>query len=183
MITGSGFVYARDRVMTNAHVVAGTDELSLTVRGVGRGYAATVVYLDPELDVAVLSVPGLGSAPLQFARNPSSGQEAAVAGFPHGGRLTVAAARVRAVINARGSDIYGHGTITREIVSLRGSVISGDSGGPLLDADGHVVGVIFASSETDPDTGYALTPRSVAKAATTGLTATKAVPTGSCALG
>ena len=182
VITGSGFVYARDRVMTNAHVVAGTDQLAITVRGVGRAYDATVVYLDPDLDVAVLDVPGLGSAPLEFARNPTSGQEAAVAGFPHGGRLTVAAARVRAVLNARGSDIYGHGTVTREIVSLRGSVISGDSGGPLLDVDGHVVGVIFASSETDPETGYALTPRSVAQAATTGLTATKAVPTGSCAL-
>ncbi|HET7901446.1 MAG TPA: MarP family serine protease [Candidatus Nanopelagicales bacterium] len=181
VITGSGFVFARDRVMTNAHVVAGTDQLTVTVRGVGTAYDATVVYFDPDLDVAVLSVHGLGSAPLEFARNPTSGAPGAVAGFPHGGRLSVSAARVRAVVNARGSDIYGHGTVTREIVSLRGTVISGDSGGPLLDVDGRVSGVVFASSETDPETGYALTPRSVRDAAAAGATATRAVSTGSCA--
>ena len=181
VITGSGFVYAGDRVMTNAHVVAGTDRLTVTVRGVGRGYDATVVLFDPDLDVAVLDVPGLGAAALTFAGNPRQGAEAAVAGFPHGGPLTVSAARVRAVVNARGSDIYGHGTVTREIVSLRGTVISGDSGGPLLDSDGHVSGVIFASSETDAETGYALTPRSVRDAAAAGSAATEAVSTGSCA--
>ncbi len=181
VITGSGFVYAKDRVMTNAHVVAGTDRLTVAVRGVGRGYDATVVLFDPDLDVAVLDVPGLSVAALDFSRNPTSGQETAVAGFPHGGRLTVSAARVRAVVNARGSDIYGHGTVTREIVSLRGTVISGDSGGPLLDADGRVAGVIFASSETDAETGYALTPRSVADAASAGRAARNGVPTGSCA--
>ena len=88
-----------------------------------------------------------------------------------------------AVVTARGTDIYGHGTVSREIVSLRGSIIQGDSGGPLLDLDGHVVGVVFASSETDPETGYALTPRAVEKAAQAGLAATERVPAGRCARG
>jgi S1-C subfamily serine protease len=183
VITGSGFVFATDRVMTNAHVVAGVESPEVRVRGTGRAWSASVVYIDPELDVAVLSVPGLEAAPLVFADNPSRGTDAAVAGFPRGGVFSLSAARVRAILHARGTDIYGHGSVTREIVSLRATVISGDSGGPLLDVDGHVAGVIFASSETDAQSGYALTPRSVRAAAAAGAAATADVSTGRCTHG
>lgn len=183
VITGTGFVYAADRVMTNAHVVAGVRDPVVRVRGTGREFPARVVYLDPDTDVAVLAVPGLGAAPLEFAGSPSREQDVAVAGFPGGGRFDLSPARVRAVVSARGTDIYGHGSVSREIVSLRGSIIQGDSGGPLLDADGHVVGVVFASSETDPETGYALTPRTVADAAKAGARANDRVATGTCARG
>jgi S1-C subfamily serine protease len=104
-----------------------------------------------------------------------------VAGFPGGGPLDAGAARVRGVVDARGTDIYGSGSVVREIYSLRADVRSGNSGGPLLSPDGDVYGVIFAASVDDPSTGYALTAQTVAPAAKAGRRATAAVPTGSCA--
>ncbi|MCA0330221.1 MAG: MarP family serine protease [Actinobacteria bacterium] len=181
-VDGSGFVYAADRVMTNAHVVAGVDRPTVQVRGTGRRYPGVVVYLDPEVDVAVIYVPGLSTPTVDFAsRQARRGDPAVVAGFPGGGPLTAGAARVRGVVDARGTDIYGRGSVVREIYSLRADVRGGNSGGPLLSPDGDVYGVIFAASVDDPSTGYALTAATVAPAAKAGRSATAAVPTGSCA--
>jgi S1-C subfamily serine protease len=104
-----------------------------------------------------------------------------VAGFPGGGRLTASAARVRGRISARGTDIYGHGQVTRDVYAVRGTIRPGNSGGPLLSPDGHIVGVVFASSVDDPDTGYALTADQVAAAAREGVASSTPVDTGSCA--
>jgi S1-C subfamily serine protease len=180
-VDGSGFVFAPHRVMTNAHVVAGVDQPTVLVRGAGQVYPATVVLFDPRLDVAVLDVPDLVAAPLSFAGPAERGDPAVVAGFPGGGPLKASPARIRARITARGSDIYGRGTVTREVYSLRGEVRPGDSGGPLLDPQGRVDGVVFASSVDDPQTGYALTAQQVSAAAEQGASTSQEVATGSCA--
>jgi len=180
-VDGSGFVYAPDRVMTNAHVVAGVASPGVLVRGSGRVWPARVVYLDPVVDVAVLDVPGLDAPALRFSTTAQRGDAAVVAGFPGGGALTASAARVRGRISARGMDIYGHGQVTRDVYAVRGTIRPGNSGGPLLSPDGHVDGVVFASSVDDPDTGYALTADQVSTAAREGAASGTPVDTGSCA--
>jgi S1-C subfamily serine protease len=180
-VDGSGFVFAPDRVMTNAHVVAGVPHPEVIVRGTGRSWPSSIVYFDPDRDVAVLYVPGLNAPALEFARPAQHGDAAVVAGFPGGGRLAVSAARIRARVTTRGSDIYGRPGQAREIYSIRGTVRSGNSGGPLLSPDGHVDGVIFATAVNDPQTGYALTAAEVKSAAVKGALATTALPAGSCA--
>lgn len=154
---GSGFVVAPDRVVTNAHVVAGVDAPSVQVGGQGPELPASVVVFDPERDLAVLAVPHLGVEPLGVGRDLSRSADAVVAGFPQDGPFTTAPARVREVVRARGQDIYGSGTVVREVYSLAATVLPGNSGGPLLDAGGSVVGVVFARSLDDAGTGYALT--------------------------
>jgi S1-C subfamily serine protease len=133
------------------------------------------------MDVAVLEVPGLDAPVLTFAATAQRGDAAVVAGFPGGGPLTASAARIRGRITARGTDIYGHGQVSRDVYAVRGTIRPGNSGGPLLSPDGHVDGVVFASSVEDPETGYALTADQVAQAARDGATATREVATGSCA--
>ena len=179
-VDGSGFVFAPERVMTNAHVVAGTERLDVRVRGTGQVYQASVVYLDPELDVAVLRVPGLQASALPFAGPARSGTPGVVAGFPGGGPLQAVPARVRALLTAQGKDIYGKGDVLRQVYSLRAQVRPGNSGGPLLSRDGEALGVVFAAGIDDPDTGYALTAGQVQAAAAAGTNATTALLTGSC---
>jgi S1-C subfamily serine protease len=178
-LEGSGFVYAVDRVMTNAHVVAGI--ASPTVQTVdGRTLPAHVVFYDPIRDVAVLLVPGLDMTPLKFGGPLASGANAVVAGYPENGGFTPRAARIRNVQNARGPDIYQDRQVTREIYSLRAKVLPGNSGGPLLTTSGAVAGVVFAAAIDDKDTGYALTAHEVAADATAGATATTEVSTQGC---
>ena len=180
-ITGSGFAYAPDRILTNAHVVAGVDEPLVRVPGDPASYPATVVAFDPDLDLAVLAVPGLAAPPLRFARaEPETGQSAVVAGFPGGGDLVAEPARVRAVITARGEDIYGRSGVEREVISFRGVVRPGNSGGPLLAPDGRVYGVVFAAGTAEPDTGYAISAAQAAGIAAAGIDATRGVDTGAC---
>ena len=181
IVDGSGFVYAPDHVMTNAHVVAGMNEPYVQIRGRGEAYLAKVVYLDSKVDVAVLYVPGLGAPTLRFAaREAQRGDDAVVAGFPGGGRLTATPARVRGIITARGTDIYDNGNVVRQVYAVRGEVLPGNSGGPLLSSDGDVYGVVFAAAVGDSSSGYALTAKQVAAAAKAGASATEPVFTGSC---
>ncbi|GAA1394416.1 MarP family serine protease [Luteococcus peritonei] len=154
---GSGWVVARERVVTNAHVVAGARQVNVKVGGLGRGRAATVVAFDPNLDLAILHVPGLRAAPLQRSGPLAPRADAVVAGFPLGGDYTVRPARVRGVVDAAGDDIYGGKGVEREVYSLAGTVQPGNSGGPLLATDGTVAGTVFARSLVDTSTGYALT--------------------------
>jgi S1-C subfamily serine protease len=178
-VEGTGFVYAPERVMTNAHVVAGVDEPKVAVGD--EQLDATVVLFDPATDVAVLAVPGLGRSPLPFAREPAdSGDDALVLGYPQDGPFDVQAARVRGTLDARGEDIYGRTTVTREIYALRSLVRQGNSGGPLLDPQGRVIGVIFAAAADDEQVGYALTVDEVAAEAQQGARATQRVSTQSC---
>jgi len=180
-IEGTGFVYAPERIMTNAHVVAGVrgpiDVISWDGRKRGRG---RVVVYDPRRDIAVLYVPGFNAKPLRFDGPARTRDDAVVAGFPKGRGYTVDAARIRARQHANGPDIYHSGQVTREIYAIRGKVEPGNSGGPLLSPDGTVYGVIFAAALDNPSIGYALTAKEVAPDAKVGETATAPVSTGSC---
>ncbi|GDY30726.1 MarP family serine protease [Gandjariella thermophila] len=179
-LEGSGFVIAPQRVMTNAHVVAGTDEALVEV---GRGeLEARVVYYDPEVDVAVLAVPDLTAAPLTFDdRAATSGENAVVLGYPLDGPYTASPARVRERIQLRGPDIYDARTVTRDVYTVRATVRSGNSGGPLIDPQGRVLGVVFGAAVDDPETGFVLTARQVAAAASAASDLNRKVSTGSCA--
>ena len=154
---GSGWVVARGRVATNAHVVAGADRVTVSVRGTGREHSARVVAFDPRRDVAVLDVTDLGAPAVGQGAALVTGSQAALAGFPGDHGLWVGAARVRDVLRAKGADIYGNPDVSRQIYSLRAEVRRGASGGPVIDRRGEVVGMVFATSLDDPDTGYALT--------------------------
>ena len=179
-IEGSGFVYATDRIMTNAHVVAGVDKPQVEVGGKRR--AADVVLYDPDRDVAVLRVPELGLRPLTFAdRRADTDDDAIVVGYPEDGPFFVGPARVRDRMQIRGPDIYNERTVTREVYSIRGDVRSGNSGGPLLSPSGSVYGVIFAAAVDQADTGFVLTATEVGSDARAGAAATEPVPTGDCA--
>lgn len=175
---GSGFVYAREHVMTNAHVVAGIDEPTVRVGGVGRAYEARVVLFDAQTDVAVLHVPDLVAPVLAFDDDAERGAAAVVAGYPQDGDLNLQAATVAARVQARGQNIYNDAPVTREIYSIRSTVRPGNSGGPLLTTDGRVFGVVFARSTSDAETGYVLTAEEVADEAARAATATAPVDTG-----
>jgi len=178
-IDGSGFVYAAERVMTNAHVLAGVTNPK--VEAEGEEYDATPVFVDPQTDIAVLDVPGLPQVPLTFAAQPvDTGADAIIMGYPGGGPFFVGAARVRDRGEISGPNFRNTGTVTRDVYALFGTVRAGNSGGPLFDPEGHVLGVVFASAITDPNTGYALTASEVANAATQGATAQARVDTGPC---
>jgi S1-C subfamily serine protease len=178
-VEGSGFLYSPHRVMTNAHVVAGVDEPHV-IDG-SQELPATVVYYNPRLDVAVLEVDGLDRPFLRFDKGGEERDAAAVLGFPNDGPYNVQPARIRGEQRLRSPDIYGNGSVVREVFSLRGLVRPGNSGGPLVSRDGDVLGVIFAASVTDSDTGYALTAEQVAQSAAAGITSESAVSTGPCA--
>jgi S1-C subfamily serine protease len=165
--------------MTNAHVVAGVDRPDVIVGD--REVRATVVYYNPDIDIAVLAVDGLQGRPLRFDRDGRAREAAAVLGYPQDGPYDVQAARIRGEQRLRSPDIYGDGTVVREVYSLRSLVRPGNSGGPLVSSAGRVLGVIFAASVTDTATGYALTADQVAQAAAQGLMNRSAVDTGSCA--
>jgi S1-C subfamily serine protease len=177
-IEGSGFAYAKGRIMTNAHVVAGVAKPSIVVDD--RRVPARVVLFDRELDIAVLAVDDLDLDPLELDDGGEAGQSAVVLGYPENGPFDARAARIRQQIRLRSPDIYDRGQVVRETFSVRGLVRSGNSGGPLVSESGDVLGVIFAASVSDKSTGYALTASQVADDARKGARATAAVSTGEC---
>ncbi|MDQ1575997.1 MAG: hypothetical protein QOH55_1147 [Microbacteriaceae bacterium] len=159
---GSGWVVAPHRVMTNAHVVAGSAGVTVQVGGSGPSLPGTLVVYDPERDLAVIDVPALTTSPLPLGPELTAGADSVVAGYPGNGPYSVVPARVRQVIDASGTDIYRAQTVVREVYSLRSIVRPGNSGGPLFDDTGRVVGVVFARSSVDANTGYALTASEIA---------------------
>jgi S1-C subfamily serine protease len=180
---GTGWVLARERVVTNAHVVAAVRDPQVRIGGEGRRYAARVVVFDPVRDRAVLAVPGLPAPALRLGQDLDRGDAAVVAGFPLDGPYRLDSARVREVVTARGEDIYGRRPSIRQVYSLFATVQPGNSGGPLLSASGEVVGVIFAKSLDDDSTGYALTLGESEPVLSKGRTADAPVAVGACAAG
>ncbi len=181
VLEGTGFVIAPNRVMSNAHVVAGTD--SVTVEAEGKRYDATVVSYDPNADISILDVPNLPQEPLVFADEPAkTGTDAVVLGFPGGGEFAATPARVREIIELSGPDIYKTTTVNREVYTIRGLVRQGNSGGPMINRAGKVIGVVFGAAVDDNDTGFVMTTNEVARQlAKIGNTAK--VPTGACVNG
>jgi S1-C subfamily serine protease len=178
VLEGTGFVIAPNRVMSNAHVVAGSD--SVTVEAEGKTYEATVVSYDPAADISILDVPNLPQQPLVFAQEPAkSGTDAVVLGYPGGGDFVATPARVREIIELNGPDIYKTTTVNREVYTIRGPVRQGNSGGPMINRAGQVIGVVFGAAVDDNDTGFVMTTDEVSRQlAKIGNTAK--VPTGAC---
>jgi S1-C subfamily serine protease len=181
VLEGTGFVIAPNRVMSNAHVVAGTE--SVTVEAEGEKYDATVVSYDPNADISILDVPNLPQPPLVFAEEPAkTGTDAVVLGYPGGGDFAATPARVREIIELSGPDIYKTTTVNREVYTIRGLVRQGNSGGPMINRAGQVIGVVFGAAVDDNDTGFVMTTDEVARQlAKIGNTAK--VPTGACVNG
>jgi S1-C subfamily serine protease len=179
-IEGSGFVYAPQHVLTNAHVVAGVNQGPTVTTVNGVAYPAKVVLYDPQVDIAVLYVPGLNLTPLQFDDQGQAGAEAVVAGYPLDHSFTAVAARIGGTQDAVGPDIYQTGTVDRQIFEIRAVVQPGNSGGPLLSPSGTVYGVVFAAAVDTSDTGFALTAAEVASDASAGANQTVPTTTGNC---
>jgi S1-C subfamily serine protease len=181
-IEGSGFVYADDRLMTNAHVVAGVDDPQVVVGD--DTIDAKVVFYDSDLDIAVLAFDSDAIPVLPFTDTAAPAEPRdpiAILGYPQDGPFDIETGRVRAKQTLRSPDIYGDGAVIREVYSLRGLVRPGNSGGPVVTSAGKVAGVVFAASVTDDDTGYALTADQVRGAADDGRASDQEVSTEGCA--
>ena len=153
-VEGSGWVAGPGVVVTNAHVVAGQDDTRVLPEGRGPGLAARAAVFDPRNDLAVLRVEGLSARALPLAPSARQGAAAAILGFPLNGPYDVRAARLGSTRGVVSQDAYGRGPVRREITSLRGLVRSGNSGGPVVDADGRVVATVFAAATSGPRGGY-----------------------------
>ena len=180
-VSGSGWVAGSGVVVTNAHVVAGQTDTTVQLRGVGPALDAVAIAFDPKQDVAVLQVEGLDAPALRMAPVERVGAEGAILGFPLDGPYDVRAARIGPTRTVSSQDAYGDGPVQRRMTALRGLVRPGNSGGPLVNDDGQVVGTIFAArTGSGPASGYAV-PDSEVRAALDG--ATRRVSTGPCASG
>jgi S1-C subfamily serine protease len=179
-LEGSGFVVSPQRVLTNAHVVAGMTNGLHVGHGKSSGLPATVVFFDPNTDVAILYVPHLTAPPLRFTGPAAQGSDAVVAGYPENGPFRSIPARVGSQRPVNGPNIYQTGTVTRAIYAVRATVEPGNSGGPLLAKNGKVYGVIFAASTTARDTGFALTASAVRADVRAGAHNTASVSTRGC---
>lgn len=158
--SGSGFAISPDLIVTNAHVVAGTTRTTVSTSD-GRSRPASVVVFDPQRDVAVLRAPNHGLTPLTID-DGGPGTPGAVIGYPGGGPLRVSPAVAQRRLTARGRDIYNDRIVQREIWIVSAQVRPGNSGGPLVDEQGRLLGVLFAASVSEPDQAYALTADEVA---------------------
>jgi S1-C subfamily serine protease len=158
-VEGSGWVVAPGLLVTNAHVVAGEDDTTVSTRE-GASFDATAVHYDTDDDLAILRIPA-DLPPLPVAPSPSRGQSAAVLGYPDNGPFAIAPARFGETRDVISEDSYGRGPIRRSISSLRGSVRSGNSGGPIVDARGRVLGTVFATTTNGNPGGFAIPDETV----------------------
>lgn len=178
-LTGSGFVFADDLVMTNAHVLAGVTNPVVEVPG-AMPREGRIVYFDPVDDLAVIRVDDLGARSLPLAPNPAPGSNAVVAGYPFGGPYTAGGAQVILVGPSLVADISGNNPTSRQVVTLSGTVQPGNSGGPLLTESGEVAGVIFARDANSAPVGYALAMDEVLPVVALAGSLQSAVPSGAC---
>jgi hypothetical protein len=163
-IEGSGWVAGPDLVVTNAHVIAGQDDTTVTARS-GDEFDATAVHYEPEDDLAILRADGLGLPELSLAPEVASGTAGAILGYPENGPFQVAAARVGETETVISQDSYGRGPIQREMTPFRGGVKSGNSGGPVVDRSGDVLTTVFAAAKgKGPPAGLGVPDEEVAQA-------------------
>ena len=176
IVTGSAFPIAPDHLVTNAHVVSGTGGTHISQQDPRAGPAASVVLFDSDRDVAILYVPG---AHFRVPANAGGqrGTQGAVIGYPEGGPESTQPAVVDGAVQARGRDIFNQQVVDRGIYVLGTNVRPGNSGGPLVDLEGHVLGLVFAASSTNPDQAYALTNDEIARDVQAGAARTNAIDT------
>lgn len=177
--TGTGFVLAADRVVTNAHVVAGVSAPVVELPG-QPAREGRIVYFDPVDDLALIAVDGLNAPALPVVAPLTPGTAAVVQGYPWGGPFTMVNAEVISAGAVLVPDIYGDASNTRDIYALAAEVQPGNSGGPLLTDDGAVAGVVFARAESDATRGYAMTTVELAPVLAGAAGWTEGVSTGSC---
>ena len=180
--TGTGFVVAPDRIVTNAHVVAGVTEPTVEALS-GAVAGGRVVYFDPMRDIAVIATDGFSVTALPLGVNLNAGADAAVQGYPFGGPFTSSGAEVIAVSTARTPDIYGGAGEPREFYTLAADVREGNSGGPLLSLDGSVAGIVFARSADNSAVGFAMTMTELDPVADLAPDLSAAVSSGDCVRG
>lgn len=180
LLEGSGFVWAPGLVVTNAHVIAGTSHT--VVIDQNGTHPATPVFFDPHYDLAVLRTGPLAGPVLPLDdQSVPRGTTGAVLGYPGGGGFDSEPAAVAQQFDAVGRDIYGSGLTTRSVYQVDSLIRPGNSGGPLVEPDGTVIGVVFSRSSTDPNVGYALASPGVVNELK-GVSASSApVGTGACA--
>jgi S1-C subfamily serine protease len=179
IVEGSGFVVGSNLVATNAHVVAGVPD-PYVVDGNGE-HKASVIWFDQNLDFAVLQVSDLAGRALSIdSQDQPNGTSAVVMGYPGGGSFTASPAAVLDEFEADGSNIYGQGSTERQIYEIKASVIPGNSGGPLVLANGQVIGMVFAQSTTYNQVGYVLTMKPIVNEIHQAEASPKPAPTGAC---
>jgi S1-C subfamily serine protease len=180
-VTGSGFAVNAHHLVTNAHVVAGSDQVWISFNGQLDRYPAEVVLYDPELDIALLYEADVRLTPLTLAGGvPQRGEQTAALGYTGGGVMRTIPGVVSRDLDAVGRDIYGTKLVERSVIELRENVAPGDSGGPLLIAGGEVAGVTFSKSQNSPEIGYALAPDAVARSIAPGLASDQPTDTQGC---
>ncbi|HET7418598.1 MAG TPA: MarP family serine protease [Solirubrobacterales bacterium] len=161
-IEGSGWVVEPEVVVTNAHVVAGADDTTVTTQE-GIELDATPIFYEPRQDLALLRI-GAALPPLPIASERHVGEGAAVLGYPENGPYRLEPARIGETRVTISEDSYGNGPIERTITALSGAVRSGNSGGPLVDGGGRVVGTVFAATTSGPRGGFAIPAEQVRSA-------------------
>jgi S1-C subfamily serine protease len=163
-VSGSGWVAAPGLVVTNAHVVAGQDDTTVTVR-TGEELDATPVAYQPANDLAVLRAEGVAAPPLDLAPAARRGTTAAVLGYPESGPFTISPARIGRTSSVISEDAYGRGPVTRRMTSFRGKVRNGNSGGPAVDGSGRVLTTVFAAAVGERPAGGLGVPNGVIRRA------------------
>ncbi len=182
-ISGSGWIVAPGIVVTNAHVVAGTDgELEVQLRGEGKRRAARALVFDPRNDVAILAVSGLGGRVLRLVGEPREGTAGAILGYPLNGPFDAGAARIGSTSGVLSQDVYGRGPLPRTMTAVRGTIRHGNSGGPVVDGSGRVLTTVFASSESAGASGGFGVPNATVRAALAQVdSGAQTASTGACA--
>jgi S1-C subfamily serine protease len=180
-MVGTGFIVSPERVITNAHVVAGVKEPVITLFNSQTQLGGRVIAIDRKKDIAIIFVPGLTGEKLIFIGPVTPNEIGFVVGYPNGGNLRTMPVSVTSEFESIGTDIDGNGETRREVIVFGGDVKPGNSGGPLLNDQGQVLGVVFAADAENKNTGYALAPSEVAKLVSETSSVMQAIETGECA--
>jgi S1-C subfamily serine protease len=180
-MVGTGFIVSPERVITNAHVVAGVIDPVVTVSNSKTQLSGKVIAIDRKKDIAIIYVPGLNGEKLTFIGPATPNEIGFVVGYPNGGNLRTSAVSVSSEFESIGTDIDGNGETKRDVIVFGGDVRPGNSGGPLLNEQGQVLGVVFAADAENKNTGYALAPSEVAKIVSETSSVMEAIETGKCA--
>jgi len=180
-MTGTGFIVSNERVITNAHVVAGVIEPVISQPNSDLQIQGKIIYLDRDKDIAVIFVPGLMGETLTFIGPVTPNEVGFVLGYPNGGSLKTTTVSITSEFESLGADIDGNGEVKREVIVFGGEIKPGNSGGPLLNRQGQALGMVFAADAQSKDTGYALAPQELVEIINQSKNLIKEVNTGDCA--